>query len=167
MFLASTVAAAAPRELRPEQLLLMDGSEPASIHVAAARATTLVFDAAPAKGGVRLDGTAPVPLVVSGSSVTVVPERELLAQDGALLTVELADGARVRFALLSVPDDVDGEVRVLRGSASDQLRARLERCERQITTGDVMARYLLEPQPQFAAHVVTFVPVPLHCEVPP
>lgn len=63
---------------------------------------------------------------------------------GALLTVELADGARLRFALVSVPDDVDGEVRVLRGSASDQLRARRERCERQVTTGDAMARYLLE-----------------------
>jgi len=143
--LASSGASVPPSPPRERQLFIA-GEALAEVHIAAGQPTAVLFDTAPRGDETRVEGTE-MPLLVTERGVVVFPSRDLGPGENVVLSVGLRDGTRVRLALVSRPDNADVRVRVHRApgaDSTDDLRTRLERCERAQGSVDAVARYLLE-----------------------
>ena len=124
---------------RSVELARLAAGEVPEVRVAPGFLTVLEFDAALASGAVMVEGRESrfALLEINARTLVLRPAVELAPTERLLLTVGFTDGlapARVVFALVAHPSEVDGQVQVVRRPYSaEALQSRLEavlaRCE--------------------------------------
>jgi uncharacterized protein (TIGR02268 family) len=122
-------AEAAPVARKPRVRMVRVSGEAEEVRVAARTATRLRFDTVLDAGRTRLEEGRErfERLLVGRGFVLVTPREELAAGERVLLTVVLADGTRLPFALATSATEVDVQVQVSREPIAGDSGGRRER----------------------------------------